>query len=159
MSLFSCMLFVCMFAASFFISTWAELLWKQTFCCFLGSVSLIVSELVAESVCRCFRAGSTGRCPAVRRTTSWTRLRPSSLSCAASRRPSAAARRRGRTSSRSTFPFFFQAFGPLSGRLRVWHWPLVADVAHLHPLVKAHFCWCKSTFTVGRNCSKVILDI
>lgn len=54
--------------------------------------------------------GLTERCPPVRQTTSWTRLKPSSTNCVASRRPSAQARRRGRTSSRclTFFPFFFK---------------------------------------------------
>lgn len=56
-------------------------------------------QMVIKRDCVCV-AGLTGRCPAVRRTTSWTRLRPSSTSCEALRRPSAQARRRGRTSSR-----------------------------------------------------------
>lgn len=138
-----------MFAASLsnFVCKSPEFLWKKFP---LGSVKLLdiaqfhllVSDLFAESACRCFRAGLTGRCPAVRPTTSWTRLRPSSLSCAASRRPSAAARRRGRTSSRSSLPsvfLIFRPFAPPSGRLHFWHWPLVADVAQLHPFVKACF--------------------
>lgn len=85
--------------------------------------------------------GLTGRCPALRQTTSWMRLKPSSVSCEVSRRPSAQARRRGRTSSR----YLSTKLGVL---LWIFYntlcWPLVSVNPRLLCCCSSRLCW--STF-------------